>query len=339
MSTNASYPNWKAANTALSAAVQSAARDSGQSQSDLMKMAYLDRLLCRIFDQQAGDDWVLKGGTGMLSRVPNSRTTKDIDITTAGGDVDAAEKSLTTLVSRDIGDHVFFELEASNDSIDAALHPGISGRRLFYRMRDTHTRKPLIRIPVDMTVEAAPISGVDVFDPRNRILPKNGLPTVPYRLYPVPDQIADKVIATMQSYGPDRHSTRVKDLVDLVVIARTQTVNLDKLNTALNTRLLAHHAPEFQTFAPPQEWKSDYPTMAKGVPAVGPFHNFDAATTLVCKLVDPALAKSSTTSLTWHPDNGWKQTAPSMYNPSDPNSTTSVPPPAPSCGHDELARD
>lgn len=40
-----------------------------------------------------------------------------------------------------------------------------------------------------------------------------------YRAYPLPDHLADKVVATFQRYGPQRlPSTRYKDLIDLVGI-------------------------------------------------------------------------------------------------------------------------
>ena len=107
MSPDRSYPNWKALNTALSAAAKAQAQETGQSQNDLMKMAYLDRFLCRVFDNDEAD-WVLKGGTGMLSRVPEARTTNDIDVATSVGASDAAEEALTGLVALDIGDHLTF---------------------------------------------------------------------------------------------------------------------------------------------------------------------------------------------------------------------------------------
>lgn len=295
-----------------------------------MKMAYLDRFLCRVFDDPHRTEWVLKGGTGMLSRVPDTRSTKDIDVATSVGDADAAEQALSALVARDIGDHLYFDLEASTDSIDTTLHPGVSGRRLFYRMRDEQTRKALIRIPVDMTVEPAPIGRVEILSPRNRILPKHAVPTAPYRLYPVPDQIADKVTATMQSYGPDRHSTRVKDLVDLVVIARTQRVHLDNLREALAAQ---HHLRGDHThFVPPAQWETDYAQAAKQIPAIGPFHDFHAATDLVRKLVDPALDPHGHSNLTWEPEAGWRASSLTRQSPASGIDPTVPPPPTPAPG-------
>ncbi|WP_231445987.1 nucleotidyl transferase AbiEii/AbiGii toxin family protein [Brevibacterium zhoupengii] len=324
MSNDHSYPNWKALNTALSSSAKAQSQVTGQDQSDLMKMVYLDRFLCRVFTNPDRTDWVLKGGTGMLSRVPDTRTTKDIDVATSVGDVDEAVKALTALVSRDIGDHVTFRLESSTDTIDGTLHPGVTGRRLFYRMHEAQTQKPLIRIPVDMTVEPAPIGGIEVFNPRNRILPKRGLPTSPYRLYPVSDQIADKVTATMQSYGPDRYSTRVKDLLDLVVIARTQTVSIGKLRTALNAQ--HHYRDERTTFTPPKQWRADYTQEARQIPAIGAFHDFDGATALVRKLVDPALQANGHTDLTWKPETGWTAGSPTIHQPVHETGTITLQP-------------
>ena len=56
----------------------------------------------------------------------------------------------------------------------------------------------------------------------------------PYRLYPVADQVADKVCATIADYS-GRPSSREKDLVDLVVIAVTQTVDAVSLRQAIAT--------------------------------------------------------------------------------------------------------
>ena len=54
----------------------------------------------------------------------------------------------------------------------------------------------------------ADVLGVDI----------SNLPQV--NLYPVVDHIADKVSATMQSYSNNRLSSRVKDLVDIIILSR-----------------------------------------------------------------------------------------------------------------------
>ena len=57
-----------------------------------------------------------------------------------------------------------------------------------------------------------------------------------YRAYPLVDHIADKVAATLQSYGTGRvASTRYKDLVDLVAIVSQATVEAEAQRLAFQS--------------------------------------------------------------------------------------------------------
>lgn len=301
------YPSWKALNTALSQAAKTQAQATGQDPSDLMRLAYLDRFLARVFDVEAGEEWILKGGTGMLSRVPSTRPTKDVDLAISSIDLQHAQESLSDLVDRDIGDHVAFRFDHAETSIDEDIHPDAQGRRLFYRMYETASGKELVRVPVDLSVENAPVGGIEVVEPRHRLIPKKAIPSVPYRLYPVVDQIADKVLATMQMYGPGRPSTRTKDLVDLVVLARTQTVRLTSLAGALESHRRARGEEVFSSFTPPGTWARTYPAIAAKVEAVGPFTDLDSATKLVRELIDPALQTNPSADLEWRPPGRWRE--------------------------------
>ena len=101
------------------------------------------------------------------------------------------------------------------------------------------------------------------------------------------------------NYPGGKRSSRVKDLVDLVVLAHTQTVDRDELRVAIATKRALSRIEPFQHFDIPAAWTRTYPTTAKGVPAA---ESFTAATAaeLVATFVDPALAKSSNTA-TWGP--------------------------------------
>lgn len=59
-----------------------------------------------------------------------------------------------------------------------------------------------------------------------------GLRSVAYRAHPIHDQIADKYTAKQGTYA-GRSSTHYRDLADLVLIVKTQTVDAGKLHTAL----------------------------------------------------------------------------------------------------------
>ena len=64
--------------------------------------------------------------------------------------------------------------------------------------------------------------------PSTRLQLGRPVPSHPYRLFPISDQVAEKVTATMSTYN-GRPSSRAKDLVDIVTIARTQRVDLREL--------------------------------------------------------------------------------------------------------------
>ena len=140
----------------------------------------------------------------------------------------------------------------------------------------------------------------EVVEPANRLYLRRPLITFPYRLYPVADQIADKVCATMDTQYPGgKRSSRVKDLVDLVVIACTQAVDLDELRAAIAAKRELSSIEPFEHFDVPAEWTRTFPATAKGVPTAETL-SAQTAADLVASFVDPALGKSSNPAL-WTP--------------------------------------
>lgn len=86
-----------------------------------------------------------------------------------------------------------------------------------------------------------------------------------YRLYPVVDQVADKVCATMTEYD-ERTSTREKDLVDLVVIATTQDIDGTALRVATVTEARRRQMEPFDSFTVPSAWGAGYARLSRPVP-------------------------------------------------------------------------
>src|SRR5699024_8396975 len=77
MNEETEYSSWAALAAAYTAAAQKSPDTSIQ---DHLRFAQFDRFLTRIFAEKEHSEWLLKGGTGMLARVPNTRTTKDLDL-------------------------------------------------------------------------------------------------------------------------------------------------------------------------------------------------------------------------------------------------------------------
>lgn len=323
------YSTWTATDKAIKAAARTISKAQGRDFHTLIRGAYFDRFLSRVFDESQGNRWVLKGGSGMLARVPDTRATKDVDLTTSAMSIDEAERALIAAASNDIGDHAVIRHRDSRPIVEHDVQPDVTGRRITFEMRDAQTLKLIHTIPVDLVVEDGLIGRTEVIDPASRVMPSRGLPTAPYRLYPLSDQIADKASATMLRFN-GRPSTRTKDLVDLVVIARTQSVDVDKMRAAIEARFMARREPIPAQFKVPDGWSARYSQMTKGVPACQGFEDVHTAEKLVGTLLAPALDPARPRCHQWTPQRGW-DTAPEACktaSPIDPTMTApSVEPP------------
>ncbi|MCL2804072.1 MAG: hypothetical protein FWD29_09025 [Micrococcales bacterium] len=161
--------------------------------------------------------------------------------------------------------------------------------------------KVVATIKVDLSTHVGATEGTTVAEPANRLaLPK--LITVPYRLYLVVNQVADKFCATIADYLGEP-SSREKDLVDLVVVAVTQTMAAPDLSGAIvaECRLRRLDVPE--TFAVPETWGTSYAKLAKNTPAEP--YNITAARALMGKFIDPVLSGEAdgnwhAETQTWH---------------------------------------
>jgi hypothetical protein len=237
----------------------------------------------------------------MLARVPRSRSTKDVDLAALhASNLADAERALAALAAADLGDYLTFRLIRTAPTGLGENQPGVVTRRCVFACLDVDYDTQVDTVVVDVVVGPPPVGRPEVVEPANRLHLRRPLITFPYRLYPVIDQIADKVCATMDTQYPGgKLSSRVKDLVDLVVIAHTQTVHLDELQAAIDSKRRLSGIAPFDRFGVPPEWARTYPATAKGVPVAESFSVHTAAE-LVASLVDPALGKDSNPAV-WDP--------------------------------------
>lgn len=250
----------------------------------------------------------------MLARVPRSRTTKDVGLAAQrAADLAEAERALSALVGVDLGDHLTFRLIRSLPTGAGDNQPGVQTKRFVYACLDVDHDTQIDTVTVDVVVGPAPVGAPEVVEPANRLHLRRPLVTHPYRLFPVADQIADKVCATMSTdYPGGKRSSRVKDLVDLVVLAHSQTVDLGELRAAIATKRTISGMDPFDHFDIPADWQRTYPATAKGVPSAQTY-TAETATALIAAFVNPALAKSSNLG-TWAPqDLQWNASVPSAY--------------------------
>ncbi len=231
----------------------------------------------------SGDSgWVLKGATGLLARIPNrARHSLDIDLMRRD-DLREAIRLLQVL-GHQRADNDFFtfdvqpQREPAVDAPNAALSAtAYLGEREFERFK------------IDLVVESnmtakpesvSPIKPVEIA----------GLRSVPYLVYPLVDHIADKHAAMLADYL-GRPSSRYRNLVDLAIIAGSESVGAATLSHALHSEYAHRHiqTPTVVTL-PSDEWIPGYEQAAKHVPNL-PQRTADEALELVGKLLNPILA-------------------------------------------------
>jgi nucleotidyltransferase AbiEii toxin of type IV toxin-antitoxin system len=204
------------------------------------------------------------------------------------------------VVDTDLGDHVTFKLERSTPTGLGENQPGFTTRRYVFACIDTDHDTQIDTVQVDLVVGPPPVGHPEIIEPANRLHLRRPLVTYPYRLYPVADQIADKVCATIDTnYPSGKRSSRVKDLVDLVDLATTQRLDLDELRTAIEAKRAISQIRPFDQFDIPHEWIRTYAKTANGVPGASAL-TADTAAALVASVVDPALHESEN-SMNWDP--------------------------------------
>lgn len=285
----------------VEAAIRDAARrafavDKSMSTQDRIRQEYFRRFLSRVFSERDESEWVLKGGTGVLARVASGRRTTDVDLYRANDTLDGALTELIRLASIDLGDHFRFLYTKHRAVVGGDQQTYTEGYGVDFEVYIGADRKEPLH--VDLVVGGLVTDEVTVSEPANGLdLPR--LPSNDYRLYPVVDQIADKVCATMAEYS-GRPSSREKDLVDLVVLAKTQTVNADALRRAVRAEARVRSLAQFTELTVPSTWGRAYANEAKVVPYCADFRTVDLATELMRAFIDPVL-RGDTSGLAWSP--------------------------------------
>lgn len=280
---------------ALWAAMTSRAKETANAtradHGALVRRFVYDRFLARVF-HDLDAPWVLKGGTAVLARVNDARTTKDVDLLVELDNLDIALEWLRASVAVDLGDHFRFVITGYDASVGGAGQPQVGGYRVHVDAYCGAIKKQTLG--VDLVTGSLMTTAPEINTPP-AVLELRGLTSPTLRLYPVVDHIADKLCATQATYGAAGNlpSSRVRDLVDLVVFARTQDVDGDCLIVAIRAEWTHRSLPGEPLFAPPESWSRRYPPIAKAVRACDGLTTFTAATEFVSTFLGPALNQSA----------------------------------------------
>jgi len=279
-----------------------AAERPGRSVQDLLRQFAYDRLLYRVFSGPDSDRWVLKGATALLARLGgDARHTVDVDLYDRSGTLDEAELALRSAASRGVSDHFRFDLNPGRRIAQAGVAMRV---KVIAFLGATE----FARFNVDLVAETGMSGEPDEADP---LVPIElaGVPQTKYRLYPLADHIADKVLAIVERHsrkGTDpMPSTRYRDLADLVVIARRESVDAVAAVAALRQQADRRGIGLPDKLRPPQDagWAAGYARVAKDIPDIAE-RDLGSAADTVSRFIDPLL--QGVARGRWNPDRtGW----------------------------------
>lgn len=280
---------------ALTDCIANAAASSPHRVNQLRRHFAYGRLLTRLF-LHLPERWVLKDATGLLARLPEqARHSIDVDLCFAG-EIEGAIDALREAADLDLGDFFTFDIQPGPGlaGATAGAQLGVTsclGDKVFEPFR--------VDVVVTLTMTAEPESA-----PPLEPVEIPGLRSVAYRTYPIADQIADKYPAIIGTYA-GQPSTRYRDLVDLVLIATTQTVSAALLHSGLMSESRRRGiTPTADLRLPSGQWPEGYRRIAAEVPR---FTCLDAAQAIEIaqRLVGPVVAGRRTG--TWDPELlGWR---------------------------------
>jgi len=234
-----------------------------------------------------------------------ARATKDVDLYRSGYTLEQALEALKRLAKVDLDDHFQFEFANYSASIRGVGQPYVDGYSVKFDVYVGAQKRG--RIHVDLSTGAGVTAAVDYIEPANSLdLPR--LASNPYRVYPIVDQIADKVCATMMLYSGSP-STREKDLVDLVVFATTQVVHGADLHNAIATEVQRRGLAPFDRFTAPSSWGPAYSRMARQVSYCEQVRAIHDALALMKAFIDPAI-RGEVDDQVWGPKQQvWQKSA------------------------------
>lgn len=292
------YETAEAFRTALEQRLKNEAEASGMALMRLRKRVAFERFLARLAASESSG-WVLKGAFALELRLGlRTRTTKDIDLGRAD-DEEAATEHLNAATGVDLGDFFDFEVRRT-PALDAAA--GFHAVR--YTVRADLAGRRFEQFPVDVALsESPPIQVEPLLVPSALEFAEVSAPQLP--VVGLEQHVAEKLHAYTGTYGPDgRESTRVKDLVDLVLIGELAELDAENLSRLLATTFEQRASQPLPAAvpSPPRSWARPYAELAR---EVGIATDVDVGHTAAVDLLDPVLGSNAEGR--WDPKmKGWR---------------------------------
>jgi hypothetical protein len=230
----------------------------------LRRQVAFDRLLARLFHSDEAP-WALKGGYAMELQLRVARTTVDIDLTLPASlnlsseDVPATatvREMLQEAAGLDLGDWFLYTVGAPMMDLDAAPYGGAR-----YPIECRMDGRTFAKFHLDIGI------GDVLIPPLQKVQGQDWLgfaqiPTAEMRLISKEQQVAEKLHAyTLPRSTPN---SRVKDLVDLLLLVRTREVRHPQLTEAVRMTFDRRKTQVIPStlVPPPESWAKQFSTLA-----------------------------------------------------------------------------
>lgn len=257
----------------------------------LRKLVAFDRFLARMVQSQPGV-WMLKGGLAFQMRIGDrARTTKDIDILLTIP-TPQVQRALNSAASLDLGDWFGFTVRPATSALPA---PNEGGTRFFVTSRLDSRIFETFHVDVGV--------GDPVIEPAENfttppLLTFADIDPIVIPCYPLAQHLAEKMHAYVRPRATGE-STRVKDLIDILLAAELMQVNGSALLSAIRATFAvqADREPPSSFPDPPKGWAVTFRRMAE---EVGLSHtNLVDGVAAARRFLEPALNGVATG--TWSP--------------------------------------
>jgi hypothetical protein len=286
------YPDATAFRQALEQRLKDRADGDGARLARDRKRVAFDRLLARLLTVAQGR-WLLKGGFALDLRLPaRARSTKDVDIEWRAQEGELSD-ALLDAADHDAGDFFVFAIERTEAPED---RQGGSHR---FRVSASLAGRPFETFLLDVGFRSDDALVTETLRTED-LLGFAGIEPVQVDAAPLEAQVAEKLHAYTRTYENQRASTRVKDLVDLALIAELSSLDASSLRRQIETIFTARgtHDPPDSLPAPPAEWATPFRRLAE---EVGTSPELDAGHREAAALLDPILTRQIKRG-NWHPN-------------------------------------
>ena len=232
------YATAAAFRRALEDRLQDIARKESVDLQRLRRQVAFDRLLARLFQaaQPVALPWVLKGGYAMELRIKAARTTKDIDLTMrsvfSSGEKKDDKKNLAVLeklqeaAAFSSDDFFVYTIGEPIADLDAAPYGGAR-----FPVEARLDGRVFVGFHLDVGIGDAVMEPLEVIEGRDW-LGFAGIASPSLYMIPREQQFAEKLHAyTLPRKGAA--NTRVRDLVDMVLLIQSGTLANDKVAEAI----------------------------------------------------------------------------------------------------------